>query len=177
MSTNNSNEPYAPSNEVLRIAVEEQRRFHNELTSSFAATRAKILYFIGASLALLTFLYAGASNPDGHKLTVHERLFIPHDLYGLIFYFAGLTLVLYALAKLIHGAKPDSLWSVPFEQEDFITLKDTDERIYLEKLKNEYVKTTASNLAVHDRKSCALKDAFYPLLLGAIVLVVLRYFQ
>lgn len=167
----------SPSKEVLKIAVDEQRRFHDELTSSFRGMRAKTLYFIGATLALLTFLYAGASSSKGMHISVKERLFIPDELYGLIFYFTGLALVLYALAKLVHGAKPDAKWTVPFEQEDLLTLDETDERRFLENLKNEYVKTTIANLEIHTKKSVALKDAFYPLLVGAILLVVLRYFQ
>lgn len=165
------------SKEVLKVAVDEQRRFHDELTDSFKGLRTKILTFIGATLALLTFLYAGASKDNGAALSTQERLFIPHELYGLIFYFAGLACLLYALAKLVHGAKPDATWSVPLEQDDYIGLNEKDEVVFLTKLKDEYVKTTSSNLKVHSKKSAALKDSFYPLLIGAILLVVLRYFQ
>lgn len=166
-----------PSVEVLRIAVEEQRRFHDELTSSFRGLRNKTLSFIGATLALLTFLYAGASSSDGGNLTTAERLFIPHELYGLIFYFVGLSCIIYALGKLVHGAKPDAVWSVPLEQRDYANLIEDDERRFLQKLKDEYVAKTEENLQVHAKKSEALKDSFYPLLVGAILLVVLRYFQ
>ncbi|HYH74510.1 MAG TPA: hypothetical protein VD735_00965 [Candidatus Saccharimonadales bacterium] len=166
-----------PSVEVLRIAVDEQRRFHDELTASFSSLRSKILYFIGATLAVMTFLYAGASSASGEGAGVRERLFIPDELYGLIFYFVGLACLLYALAKLVHGAKPDARWRVPFEQEEYATLAEQDEKAYLIKLKDEYVKATAHNLKVHAKKGESITSSFYPLLVGAILLVALRYFQ
>jgi hypothetical protein len=165
-----------PSIEVLRTAVEEQRRFHDELTSSFRSLRTKILSFIGAILALLAFLYASAADA-GKNVPTADRLFIPDELYGLIFYFVGLACLLYALARLVHGAKPDVQWNVPFEHKDYLELKESDERLYLEKLKNEYVSCGQMNITVHEKKSEAIADSFYPLLIGAILLVVLRYFQ
>ena len=176
MPTNTNDEE--PSLKVLKVAVNEQRRFHDELTGSFRGLRTKIITFIGAILALLTFLYAGATTtkvPETRSTV--DRLFFPSELYGQIFYLVGLTCLIYALAKLVHGAKPDAQWSVPFEQSDFASLKDTDERVYLEKLKDEYVKATDNNLRMHAKKSEAMKDSFYPMLVGGILLVVLRYFQ
>lgn len=77
----------------------------------------------------------------------------------------------------MHGARPGAIWSVPFTQSDYANLSEKDEREYLLNLKNEYIEKTESNLIVHGKKSVALKDSFYPLLLGAIILVALRYFQ
>ena len=169
----------AASKEVLRIAIEEQRRFHDELTSSFRGLRLKILTFIGGILALLAFLYANPPAPtNGHtKLTTQQRLFIPHALYGQIFYVMGFGLLIFALAKLIHGARPNSLWYVPFETDDYESLNENDETKYLVSLKDEYVKCMKANKEEHATKSNALRDAFYPLLIGAIMLIVLRYFQ
>lgn len=48
--------------DILKVSLDEQRRFHDELTSAFRNERNKIVYFIGTILAILTFLYAGATD-------------------------------------------------------------------------------------------------------------------
>lgn len=167
----------APSSDVLEVAVTEQRRLHDELSSSFKGLRTKILTFIGAILALLTFLYAGASAAGSDEASVRERLFIPQELYGVIFYFVGLVCLVYALAKLIHGARPGARWHAPLELQDYELLSGKDKQKFLLHLKDDYVRTTKENLRTHAEKSEAVQGSFYPLLLGAILLVVLRYFQ
>lgn len=160
--------------EVLRIAVEEQRRFHDELTSSYRSMRLRIITFIGAILALLAFLYSGSTDRNVNTL---RRLFIPDTQYGMIFYFLGLGFLLYALAKLVHGARPNGRWGVPIDLHSLESLDEKDTVKYLMKLKNEYIKVARDNMSEHAKKHEALRDSFYPLLIGAILLVVLKYFQ
>lgn len=160
-------------NAVTRY-IEEQRRFHDELTDSFKSLRGKITTYIGLILAFLAFLYAGAL--DDSKPT-QERLFIPEELYGKIFYAAGLFLLLYALGKLIYGARPNSVWTVAFQSNDCDAIEEMTESEYLIKQKNDYENARKDNILVHAKKHEAVKDSFYPLLLGAILLIVLRYFQ
>jgi hypothetical protein len=167
-----------PSKEVLEIAVTEQRRFHDELTSSYRSLRLKIITFIGAVLTLLAFLYASPdSGPEAKGLSALERLFIPDSLYGKIFYAIGLGCLLYALARLVHGAKPNALWHVPFSSDDYKNLNEKDPEKFLQTLKNEYAKSIETNLVEHSKRSEAITESFYPLLVGAIILIVLRYFQ
>ena len=163
---------------LLQLALEEQRRFHDELTTSFDGQRNKIVYFIATALAILTFLYSGAT--DSAK-SISERLFIPDELYGIIFYFFGLFSLLYALVELIKGARPDTQWEVPSDAIEQHALGDVNDQIskkaFLQSLVNEYEVSSTKNLTVHGKKSEAIKSAFFPLLIGAIILVVLRFFQ
>ncbi len=159
---------------AIKLYIEEQRLYHNELTSANIAVRNKTVTYIGATLALLAFLYAGALNTD--KTTL-QRLFIPEELYGKIFYFFGLFLVLYALGKLIHGSRPNGVWTVAVESKDAKLVENMSEEDYLVKLKDDYENTRADNIQQYNSHHTAFKDAFYPLLLGAIILIVLRYFQ
>lgn len=166
----------ADDTKILEFSIEEQRRFHDELTSSYRSLQLKIISFIGAALALLAFLYSGATDTSAPTA---ERLFIPAELYGVIFYFIGLGSLLFALAKLIHGARPNGVWTVPLdlEQLEKLELNERSETQYLTYYKDEYVKATRANLKQHAKKHEAIRDSFYPLLIGAIVLIVLRYFQ
>jgi hypothetical protein len=164
----------AVDKETLKHYIQEQRRYHDELTSSYQSLRTKIITYIGAVLALFAFLYAGAL--DAAK-TTQQRLFIPNELYGKIFYYFGLFLVLYALGKLVHGARPNGSWGVAMDSNDARVIESMTEEEYLIKLKDDHEKMRRYNLDQHEQKLVAIKDSFYPLLLGAIILIALRYFQ
>lgn len=160
--------------ETLRLYIHEQSRFHDELTSSSNGAKTKIATYIGTILALFAFLYAGALDPTK---TVLQRLFIPDELYGKIFYAIGLFFLLFALGKLIHGARPNGFWSVGYQSSDLIDVESMSETDYLIKLKNNNDEARASNIDQYNKKFVALKDAFFPMLIGAIIMIVLRYFQ
>lgn len=93
--------------EVLQATLVEQQRFHDELTHSFENIKNKIIVYIGAILTVLTFLYSGAIDTSKG---VKERLFIPFELYGVVFYFFGLACILYALFVLVRAMKMDIQW-------------------------------------------------------------------
>lgn len=160
--------------EAVKHYIEEQRRYHDELTSANIAVRTKTVTYIGAALAFLAFIYSGAL--DASKTTL-ERLFIPEELYGRIFYFFGLFLVLYALGKLAYSSRPNGSWTVAVDSKDVKAIEDMSEEDYLIKLKDNYENARQDNVRQYSAHWTALKDAFYPLLLGAIILIVLRYFQ
>lgn len=164
----------ATDKKTLGIYITEQRRFHDELTSSFNTARGRITTYIGVILAFLAFLYSGALDSDK---TATEKLFIPPELYGQIFYSTGLFMLLYALGRLIHGSRPNGSWDVAFQSEDCGEIESVNEARYLVKLKNDYESARAKNITTYNKKYEAIKDSFYPLLLGAIILIVLRYFQ
>jgi hypothetical protein len=160
--------------EAIKLYIEEQRRYHDELTAANIAVRTKTVSYIGALLAFLAFLYSGAL--DANK-SAAERLFIPDELYGKIFYFFGLFLVLYALGKLVHSSRPNGTWTVAVASKDTEAIEEMSEEAYLLKLKDDYESARQDNVRQYTAHWSAFKDAFYPLLLGVIILIVLRYFQ
>jgi hypothetical protein len=163
---------------ILHVALDEQRRFHDELTRSFDVIKSKIVYYIGAILATMTFLYSGAL--DEHKSTL-EKLFIPNELYGMLFYFFGVICLLYSLAVLAKGMRPDIRWNVYTEATEQRVVGGVDtslsEREYLQDMVDGYESYTNTNLESHNKKSEATRAAFFPMVMGAIILTVLRLFQ
>jgi hypothetical protein len=169
------NERAAP---ILLVALDEQRRFHQELTNSFDNIKRKIVLYIGAILAVLTFLYSGALD---ETKTMRQRLFIPDELYGMIFYFFGLACLVYALFVLIRAMRTDTQWEVFSDTTERRVVGSIDEKLdedeYLQEMVNGYETATGKNLQAHRIKSIALQNAFLPMIGGAIILVVLRFFQ
>ena len=164
--------------EVLQATLVEQQRFHDELTHSFENIKNKIIVYIGAILTVLTFLYSGAIDTSKG---VKERLFIPFELYGVVFYFFGLACNLYALFVLVRAMKMDIQWEVYTDIADRRIVGSVDDNLtkveYLQEMVNGYEDASEKNLKSHKIKSVAIQNAFLPMIAGAIILVVLRFFQ
>lgn len=167
-SENTEDEKYVlkkvPSVEVLRIAIDEQRRVYDEISNSKHAVAVKTITLAGAGLALLTYLYA-----DGN-------LFIPDEQYGKIFYFVGALLTLSAISMLLFATKPLGKWMVPTENTRLKELAERDERKYLEYVSKSYTDCFDHNLKHYHHKQRLMNYAFYPLVFGAIILVVIKIF-
>lgn len=122
---------------ILLTALDEQRRFHDEVTRSFDNIKNRIVYYIGAILAVLTFIYSGAL--DDTK-TTRQKLFIPPELYGILFYFFGLACLIYALFVLTRGMRTDVRWEVYTETTERRVIGTIDvklsERDYLQEMVN-----------------------------------------
>jgi len=152
----------------LKVAVEELRRVYDWLCKSYGEQRTKTLAFIGASFTVLTFLYANGDT------------FIPSQTYGKIFYFAGLGLILLAIGYLFKAIQPKH-WEFPTEHRDFedqrFYKEFKSEKDYLEYVKNRYLYAYNLNVKVYEDKQKLLNNAFYVLVLGAIILIVLNLFK
>lgn len=163
---------------ILLVALDEQRRFHDEVTRSFDNIKNRIVYYIGAILATLTFLYSGALD---ETKTIRQRLFIPCELYGVIFYFFGLACLIYSLFVLARGMRPDIRWNVYTETNERKVIGAVDQRLsereYLQEMVNGYEEYTKLNLKSHDKKAEASQTAFFPMIIGVTILVVLKFFQ
>jgi Ca2+/Na+ antiporter len=160
----------APNN-LLEVAVDELRRAYDELDKDYDQVRVKALTFLGGGLALLTFLYSGKTHSG------KVDLFIPHQVYGMVFYFGGLVFVLFAIALLFYTLKP-VYFREPTENEE---IEKLDERhrtknSYLVFLKEEYSKCLEHNGDQYSQKQKLLNIAFFLLVTGAIILLVLKQF-
>lgn len=157
-----------PSIEVLRLAVQEQRRVYDEVNIASQQVRVRILTLVGAGLALLTYLYSnqGSSNP----------LFIPSTLYGKIFYMFGLLLTLGSIGLLLFATKPGGTHELPTESVHLSNLTEKDEYAYLEYLKDRYLQCYQQNSAHYSSKFKLLNLSFLPLVFGATILIVLKTF-
>jgi hypothetical protein len=153
--------------EILIVAIEEQRRVYDWVSANLRHTRNKTVTYLGAGLAILTFLY---SHPNKYGAT-----FIPPQTYGKVFYFAGLGLVLLALALLAIALKTVK-WEFPTEDKDLKSLKHNSRLSYLKYVKERYRLCYKINTKYCEDKHALLNMAFPALLLGAIILAVLNLF-
>lgn len=152
--------------ELLETAIEELRRTYDELSKDYDQVRIKILTFLGGGLALLSFLYAAGD------------LFIPIELYGRIFYFTGLALTISALVILFYSLKPVQ-WLIPvdFKEIEKFEARKTKKDDYLVHLKEEYVTTLRKNMGKYQFKQNLLNISSNQLIIGAIILLVLKFFN
>lgn len=153
--------------ENLKTAIDELRRVYDWLCNAYSELKVKILAFVGGALATMTFLYSD------------RETFIPEQTYGKIFYFAGLGLVILALGYLFMAMQPKH-WEFPTEHKDLEDPKFqsdfTSEKKYLLYVKNRYLLAYSIDIKVYEIKQGLTNKAFYMLIAGAIILIVLKLF-
>lgn len=124
----------------------------------------------GGSLAFLAFLYSDKKNGKAD-------IFFPPTLADQIFYFIGLGLTLGALCILFWSIRPSD-WSLPLDAD---RLDDLDEHFDSEDkfsvyVKNEYLDVTSFCMKKLAEKVLMLNISINMLFIGAIILLVLKYF-
>lgn len=125
----------------------------------------KTLTLAGAGLAVLTYLYGSGD------------FFIPDEVYGKIFYAIGATLLVGAVSVLLYAVKPSGKWELPTETKQSLQgLSETDKRKYLEYVKDRYIYCYTENGRYYHSKQRLMNLSFYPLVFGAIILVVIKIF-
>ncbi len=151
------------SDETLGVTIEELRRTMDWLSSAYDTVKTKTLTYIGAGLALLTFLYA---NGD---------IFFPSETYGRIFYIIGFALIVSALVMLFVSMLPRS-WEFSIDSDDLDDMNFVDTNHYLQYVKNNYMNAYRRNRRTYQKNHRILALSFFPLIIGAIILIVLKIF-
>jgi len=154
----------------LELAIEEQRKDYEVLQHLYQGVKNTTAIKLAASLATLTYLYASTSGD-----TLQQRLFIPSEPYGIIFYAFGLVLLLFGIATLLLSFAKSMQWSTAYdnEQEESLIL---DYEKYLHYMRKRYLKVSRTNAATYERRFVLVSMSFLPLVLGAIILLVLKTF-
>ena len=153
--------------ELLIIAIEEQRRVYDWISDNYKQVRTRAIVYVGAGLATLTFLY---SHPNRNGKT-----FIPPETDGRIFYFAGLALMLLALAMLLISLRT-SFWEFPIEDKVLSKLNFRSKVEYLEYIKERYRDCYKVNVGHCEFRYKMLNFSFPMLILGGIILMVINLF-
>lgn len=148
---------------ILEVSIEELRRTLDWLSASYDKIKAKTLTFMGGGLALMVFLYSSGD------------VFFPSELYGRIFYIIGFALVVSALVMLFASMLPRK-WEFSIDSDDLEDLNFVDKEHYLQYVKNNYMYAYKCNLKTYEKNHKMLTLSFYPLIIGAIILVVLKTF-
>ena len=151
----------ADRKEVLELALEELRIIYGRLDESLATVKLRTLTFLGAALALLTYLYGQGD------------LFIPNEQYGRVFYFLGLGMLLSSIGFLLRSIK-SMAWSVPIESK-LGKMRGHKTRLgLLELIVDEYLECMAGNIVKYERKAAYLNYGFVLSLCGGILLLVIK---
>lgn len=151
------------TDDVLLITIDELQRTMDWLDASYRNTKTKTLTFMGGGFALMTFLYASGD------------LFFPPELYGRIIYVVGLALIIAALVILFLSMLPRR-WEFTTDYKDLCEMNFEDKNHYLQYVKDNYMAAYKNNMYTYDRNNKLLTSSFYPLVIGAILLVVLKIF-
>ncbi len=149
------------NSDTLELALEELRIIYGRLDESLATIKVRVLTFLGAALALLSYLYGS------------ETLFIPAQNYGRVFYFLGLGLVVSAIGFLLRALKAMA-WSVPIESKLTKIRLHKKKHELLELLVEEYIECMIINLGRYETKVADLNSGFFQLLCGSILLLVIK---
>lgn len=146
--------------QVLELSLDELRIIYSRLDRAVSHLRTRIVTYLGAGLALLSWLY-------------RDDLFIPDERYGKVFYFLGLGLMVSGLGALLHALKPNS-WSVPIESKLSKISRSNSKLILIELLVEEYVESMHSNISRYERRVPYYYTGFMQLLCGGILLLVIK---
>ncbi len=162
---------YTSQDEILIIAIEELRRRYDKISHDYDTTRIKLITLLGGGLAFLSFMYSGKT-PQGKA-----DIFFPPALADRIFYFIGLGLVLVAMGVLFWAILPRD-WSLPLDAKRLNNLDDhyTSKNKFLLYVKNEYLESLAFCMRQLAKLVRMLNASLVMLFIGAIILLVLKYF-
>lgn len=158
--------------QIHEKSIEELRREYDEIALAFSRASTRALTFLGGGFAFLSYLY-GYGTTNG----LPNALFIPREIYGVIFYFFGLFSYIGALFFSFLAIRP-VVWRTPAEREvnkdlsSFKTYLD-----YLQYCKNRYIDAIDHNLPLNERKQKRLNLSSLLLVVGVLVLIVLKNFQ
>lgn len=154
--------------EILEIAIEEQRRSDSWIAHNYDNVRNKILTLLGGGLAALTFLYS-SGNSNG-------SLFIPPEVYGKIFYFIALFLILFGISGLIMALRPRH-WEFTTESRELASISTVQSKLkYLQYVKERYMIAYKNNIVAYENKQKLFNISLYPLVFGIMMLVIIKLF-
>ncbi|HTE57144.1 MAG TPA: hypothetical protein VK694_00210 [Verrucomicrobiae bacterium] len=157
--------------DVLEITIKELQRKYDKICHDFDGVRVKILTLIGGGLVFLSFLYAGDNNGG------MGDIFFPSKLDSQIFYAIGLGSFLGALCVLFWAMR-STTWALPIDQKELAKLEEryNSKGKFLVFLLEEYNEAYAFCKQQHLKKVALLDIGTNMLFIGAIILLVLRYF-
>lgn len=152
------------SDEMLKVTIEELRRTNDWLSEAYDKVKVKTFTFLGGGLGLLVFLYS----PDGD-------IFFPIETYGRIFYVIGFASLVSSLVMLFFSLLP-RMWIFSIDRDEIVEMNFTDDNHYLQYVKSNQLKAYEANSKTYAKNHRVLALSFYPLIIGAIILIVLKTF-
>lgn len=156
---------------ALELALEEQRKDYDILHGLHEAVKIRVITFLAAALGLLAYLYT----TDGKGTSLKDRLFVPDEPYGVIFYAFGLLLLLSSVATLMVALIKTREWHTAYDNSQEEGLLEDYEK-YLQYMRNRYLKISRINGSGYEKRRYLLSISFLPLVIGATILLLLKTF-
>ena len=150
--------------EALKFRIEELRRVDDQLNATFDQLRFKSLAMIAGELALSPFIFST------------DRLHIPHEYYGCIFFFLGILFYVVSFGLLLWTIAATD-WTTPGDgrssgeiKVDYPTLLK-----YLEWIVEDYLKVIGNNSPLVGKRARRFNWSLYLLAVGGIMLLVIKF--
>ncbi len=153
---------------VLENSIIELRRRDSRINAIYDGIKTRVLTFIGAGFALLTYLYS--SN------TTNNSLFFPQELYGQVLYTIGIILYVTGISFLFFAAKP-AQWILPADKNTLSQPSFSNYKEYLLYISNEYKEAITFNTHQCEKKQQILNVSWILLIQGAIILLITKLFS
>lgn len=148
---------------IYEKSIEELRREDDWLNKNFSETKTKILSFLGGGLAILSFIFTNGFD-------------WPEEMYGKIFYVAGLIICLIAISLLFIAIQPTA-WQVPGEIKEHIKIRNKNYLSFLRYIKGTYIETINKNSPQYEKKQMFLRISVLFLIIGSILLLIIKNFN
>lgn len=154
-----------PNEYLSELTLSELRRLYDRINADYNTLRGRIFTLLGGELIAVSFIFGGEN-------------FLPHQVYGKVFYFIGIGLILLATAFLYMGSSP-VLWSAPFELKEAKQMPEkynTSEELH-KYVKEEYIESIEHCMGKHEEKVRHFTLALRLLFSGVIMLLILKFTQ
>jgi len=163
--------PDRPINDkALQLALEEQRRDYDVLHGLNESTKVRTITFLAAGLGVLAYLYT-----TGDTTSLKKQLFMPDEIYGVVFYAVGLLLLVGSIVCMMIALVKNREWHTAYENDQNEELLK-DYKKYILYMHKRYTKISRSNGKQYEGRRYLLNTSFLPLVIGATILLLLKTF-
>jgi hypothetical protein len=149
---------------ILRLTIEELRRTFDHISNIYDQLRTKALTLIGGEVAIVVFLFSD------------NKLLMPHEPYGLVFFWTAIVFLMLAFGLLLWTISPVA-WQIPVEIADVtnIPARWQNEKSFLEYVRNEYVRCINHCNKYVVNRGRRFNWTIYLLSAGAIIVLLLKF--
>ncbi len=153
---------------AVELALDEQRRDYDILHGLHEANKIKNITFLAAALGILAYLYTGKEAGD-----IEQRLFIPSEPYGVVFYVVGISLLLGAVTGFMIVLIKNRKWHTAYEDSQEESLMN-DYKRYLLHTHGRYLTVSKNNGRCYEARRYLLNNSFMAMILGATILLLIK---
>jgi len=156
--------------ESLRLVIEEQRRDNDYLQHIYNRMRATESILLTFAFGITAYLYSNP--PDGEKVGIAKRLFVPTEDYGKVIYFMAAGFFLFGVIKLMLNVFGNNPWQTSYES--YKEVYNTEHEGVLKYIKKRYDTCQEYNSRAYAKRKNDLSFLFFCIVISAIILIVIK---